>query len=73
MERTEHVHRDIREFLNSMPMGRKQWTVFLVCFAATAIEGFDTIVIGFLAPAISHDGGYRARRSHRWSPLRVCL
>ncbi|MDW3686592.1 MFS transporter [Cupriavidus sp. CV2] len=55
MERTEHVHRDIREFLNSMPMGRKQWTVFLVCFAAIAIEGFDTIVIGFLAPAISHD------------------
>lgn len=53
MESTAALRRDVREFLNSMPMGKKQWMVFLVCFAATAIEGFDTIVIGFIAPAIS--------------------
>jgi AAHS family 4-hydroxybenzoate transporter-like MFS transporter len=46
---------DIREFFNSMPMGKKQWTVFFVCFAAVAIEGFDTIVMAFIAPAVSHD------------------
>lgn len=53
MESTADVRRDMREFLDRMPMGKKQWAVFLVCFAATAIEGFDTIVIGFIAPAIS--------------------
>jgi len=53
MESKEEVRSDMREFLNRMPMGKKQWVVFLVCFAATAIEGFDTIVIGFIAPAIS--------------------
>ncbi|WP_179403938.1 MFS transporter [Burkholderia guangdongensis] len=55
MDHAKSAHRDIREFLNDMPMGKKQWTVFFVCFAATAIEGFDTIVMGFIAPAISHD------------------
>lgn len=55
MESTADVRRDMREFLNRTPMGKKQWVVFLVCFAATAIEGFDTIVIGFIAPAISQN------------------
>lgn len=53
MGRTEDVRVDMREFLNRMPMGKQQWAVFFVCFAATAIEGFDTIVIGFIAPAIT--------------------
>jgi len=54
MEDNDIVARDVREIFNTMPMSRKQWAVFLICFAATAIEGFDTIVISFLAPAISH-------------------
>src|SRR5215472_3220531 len=53
MESKEEVRSDMREFLNRMPMGKKQWVVFRVCCAATAIEGFDTIVSGFIAPAIS--------------------
>jgi MFS transporter, AAHS family, 4-hydroxybenzoate transporter len=55
MERSGHVHRDIREFLNGLPIGKKQWIVFLLCFAATTTEGFDTIVMAFIAPAVSHD------------------
>ncbi|MGV2288142.1 MFS transporter [Trinickia sp. YCB016] len=55
MEHTDYVRRDIRQFLNEMPMGKKQWIVFLVCFAAVAIEGFDTIVMAFIAPAVSHE------------------
>lgn len=55
MERRDYVRRDIREFLNSLPIGRKQWIVFLLCFAATTTEGFDTIVMAFIAPAVSHD------------------
>jgi AAHS family 4-hydroxybenzoate transporter-like MFS transporter len=54
MENTGYIRRDVREIFNTMPMGRKQWIVFLICFAATAIEGFDTIVISFIAPVISH-------------------
>jgi AAHS family 4-hydroxybenzoate transporter-like MFS transporter len=55
MERRDYIHRDIREFLNGHPIGRKQWLVFLLCFAATTTEGFDTIVMAFIAPAVSHE------------------
>ncbi|WP_175425728.1 MFS transporter [Trinickia violacea] len=55
MEHTDYVRRDIREFLNEIPMGKKQWIVFFACFAAVAIEGFDTIVMAFIAPAVSHE------------------
>jgi AAHS family 4-hydroxybenzoate transporter-like MFS transporter len=55
MERKDNVHRDISEFLNNLPIGKKQWIVFLLCFAATTTEGFDTIVMAFIAPAVSHD------------------
>ncbi|WP_206996447.1 MFS transporter [Trinickia mobilis] len=55
MERTGYIRRDIRQFLNDSPMGKKQWMVFFVCFAAIAIEGFDTIVMAFIAPVVSHD------------------
>ncbi|WNC93509.1 MFS transporter [Paraburkholderia sp. FT54] len=53
MENAGYVNRDVRNIFNDMPMGRRQWMVFIICFAATAIEGFDTIVISFIAPAIS--------------------
>ncbi|NPT60166.1 MFS transporter [Paraburkholderia elongata] len=53
MKSIGYAQRDVRQIFNDMPVGRKQWTVLLICFAATAIEGFDTIVISFIAPAIS--------------------
>ncbi|ANB76243.1 MFS transporter [Paraburkholderia phytofirmans] len=53
MKSIGYAQRDVRKIFNDMPVGRKQWTVLLICFAATAIEGFDTIVISFIAPAIS--------------------
>ncbi|MFM0199275.1 MFS transporter [Paraburkholderia fungorum] len=53
MNSTSDAQRDVRQIFNEMPVGRRQWTVFLICFAATAIEGFDTIVISFIAPSIS--------------------
>jgi MFS transporter, AAHS family, 4-hydroxybenzoate transporter len=55
METTNYIRSDIRKFLNDQPLGKKQWMVFFVCFAAIAIEGFDTIVMAFIAPAVSHD------------------
>src|ERR1700721_2964481 len=53
MESVVNAQWDVRKIFNDMPIGRKQWLVFAICFAATAIEGFDTIVISFIAPAIS--------------------
>jgi AAHS family 4-hydroxybenzoate transporter-like MFS transporter len=55
MERRDYVHRDIRGFFNDLPIGKKQWVVFILCFAATTTEGFDTIVMAFIAPAVSHE------------------
>jgi MFS transporter, AAHS family, 4-hydroxybenzoate transporter len=55
MEQTNYIRSDIRKFLNDSPLGKKQWVVFFICFAAIAIEGFDTIVMAFIAPAVSHD------------------
>ncbi|NML97419.1 MFS transporter [Paraburkholderia sp. RP-4-7] len=53
MESVGNAQWDVRKIFNDMPIGRRQWLVFAICFAATAIEGFDTIVISFIAPAIS--------------------
>ncbi|MFL9912217.1 MFS transporter [Paraburkholderia sp. RL17-337-BIB-A] len=55
MERRDYVHRDIRGFFNDHPIGKQQWVVFILCFAATTTEGFDTIVMAFIAPAVSHE------------------
>jgi AAHS family 4-hydroxybenzoate transporter-like MFS transporter len=55
MEHRDDVHRDIRGFFNDLPIGKKQWVVFVLCFAATTTEGFDTIVMAFIAPAVSHE------------------
>jgi len=43
----------IHEVFNSTPFGACQWAVFILCFLVTAIEGFDTTIVGFIAPAIS--------------------
>ncbi|MCI3208296.1 MULTISPECIES: MFS transporter [Pandoraea] len=43
----------IHDVFNSRAFGARQWTVFAMCFLVTALEGFDTTVIGFVAPAIS--------------------
>lgn len=55
MEQTNNIRTDIRKFLNDLPLGKKQWMVFFICFAAIAIEGFDTIVMAFIAPTVSHE------------------
>ncbi|WP_233836692.1 MFS transporter [Paraburkholderia sp. ZP32-5] len=53
----------IHDVFNSVPFGACQWAVFILCFLVTAIEGFDTTIVGFIAPAISAE----------WSLPRVAL
>lgn len=53
MNRSNPQARTVRDVFNESPFGVIQWTVFLICFAVTAIEGFDTTIIGFIAPAIA--------------------
>ena len=43
----------VHGIFNHTPIGARQWTVFLICFAVTTIEGFDTTITGFIAPAIT--------------------
>lgn len=53
MNQSNPQARTVREVFNESPLSAVQWIVFLICFAVTAIEGFDTTIIGFIAPAIA--------------------
>ncbi|MDE1165623.1 MAG: aromatic acid/H+ symport family MFS transporter [Pseudomonas sp.] len=48
---------DVSTFLDSRPMGRRQWLVVLLGFIVLAFDGFDTTSIGFVAPALIDDWG----------------
>jgi AAHS family 4-hydroxybenzoate transporter-like MFS transporter len=44
-----------QDILDRSPVSGLQWTAFALCFAVMLLDGFDTAIIGFLAPAISRD------------------
>ncbi len=48
---------DVQNFINQRPLAPVQRLVLLFCFLIVAIDGFDTAVIGFLAPAIRAEWG----------------
>jgi AAHS family 4-hydroxybenzoate transporter-like MFS transporter len=43
---------DVQAVIDSHPLSPVQRTLLIVCFLVVAIDGFDTAVIGFIAPAI---------------------
>lgn len=49
---TNSVHDQVSKLIDNSPVSGLQRTVFVLCFLIVAIDGFDTTVIGFLAPAI---------------------
>lgn len=53
------AYRRVSDVINQNQVSALQITVFTLCFLAVAIDGFDTAVIGFLAPAIAHEWGIR--------------
>jgi MFS transporter, AAHS family, 4-hydroxybenzoate transporter len=43
---------EIQEFINTHPYSAFQKRILLLCFAVVAIDGFDTALVGFIAPAV---------------------
>lgn len=55
MANSERV--DVNVFLDSQPIGIRQWIVFALCLVVLGVDGFDTTSIGFIAPALIDDWG----------------
>ena len=43
---------DVQEFIDAHPLSNAQRLLILLCFLVVAIDGFDTDIVGFIAPAI---------------------
>ena len=43
---------DVQAFIDSHPVSTLQRLLLILCFLVIAIDGFDTAIIGFIAPAI---------------------
>ncbi|VVO53550.1 MFS transporter [Pseudomonas fluorescens] len=48
---------DVNTFLDERPMGRRQWLVVTLGVLILILDGFDTTMIGFIAPALIEDWG----------------
>jgi AAHS family 4-hydroxybenzoate transporter-like MFS transporter len=44
---------NVTELINTRPISRYQWSVFLLCALAALMDGYDSVVIGITAPAIA--------------------
>jgi AAHS family 4-hydroxybenzoate transporter-like MFS transporter len=43
---------DVQAFIDAQPVSRLQYRLLALCFVVIAIDGFDTAIIGFIAPAL---------------------
>ena len=48
---------DVQDFIDEQPLSGVQKRLLLLCFLVVAIDGFDTAIIGFIAPAIRAEWG----------------
>ncbi len=46
---------DIQRFIDDRPVGALQWKVLALCLIVLALDGFDVVAMGFIAPAIVSD------------------
>lgn len=51
---------DVPQFINQRKLSGMQITTLLLCFLIVAVDGFDTALIGFIAPAIREQYGLDA-------------
>jgi len=60
----EETHRviNVQDFIDSRPLSAVQKLLLLLCFLVVAIDGFDTAIIGFIAPAIRAEWGIEVAR-----------
>jgi AAHS family 4-hydroxybenzoate transporter-like MFS transporter len=61
---TEQTRRviDVQDFIDARPLSAVQKLLLLLCFLVVAIDGFDTAIIGFIAPAIRMEWGIEVAR-----------
>jgi MFS transporter, AAHS family, 4-hydroxybenzoate transporter len=43
---------DVQDFINTPPYSGFQKRTLMLCFLVVAIDGFDTALVGFIAPAV---------------------
>src|SRR5579863_4573833 len=43
---------DVQAFFNEHPLSRHQLMIFALCFLVMAVDGYDTVVVGYIAPAL---------------------
>jgi AAHS family 4-hydroxybenzoate transporter-like MFS transporter len=48
---------DVQEFIDAHPLSVLQKVLLVLCFLVVAVDGFDTAIIGFIAPAIRAEWG----------------
>jgi AAHS family 4-hydroxybenzoate transporter-like MFS transporter len=53
---------DVQEFIDGHPLSGLQKLLLILCFLVVAIDGFDTAIIGFIAPAIRAEWGLEISR-----------
>jgi AAHS family 4-hydroxybenzoate transporter-like MFS transporter len=46
---------ELRRFLNERGVSRYQYLIFFLCFLILLLDGYDTVVVGFIAPALRKD------------------
>ncbi|MFP5391871.1 MAG: MFS transporter [Gammaproteobacteria bacterium] len=48
---------DVQAYINQQRISPYQWLVLVLCFLIVAIDGFDTAMVGYFAPALVQDWG----------------
>src|SRR6185312_15000203 len=48
---------DVQAFIDGQPVSALQKRLLFLCFLVIAIDGFDTAIIGFIAPAVRAEWG----------------
>ncbi len=53
MDSTKTV--SIQHVINNQKFSKVQWQVLILCFLIVVIDGFDTVLMGYIAPAVVND------------------
>jgi MFS transporter, AAHS family, 4-hydroxybenzoate transporter len=54
---------EVQRFIDEHPLSRRQLVVFALCFLVMAVDGYDTFVVGYIAPILKTEWGLFLRRN----------
>ncbi|EQB97895.1 hypothetical protein [Photorhabdus temperata] len=46
---------NVQHIINNQKLSKVQWQVLILCFLIVVIDGFDTVLMGYIAPAVIND------------------